>query len=861
MGSRQIVAAAAWLLVAATATADVLLPSSVVVAVLFTLPLIVCGGVGSTGMLWSMTAAVLTLTFVDYFAGVSSTQAALEWAAVVNRSLAAFLLLLVASMVHLRITSEASLRLQQRTLEAQNAELEELNEELSQREEEIVRQNEELQSQTEELERQTEELRVTNEDLAGRERTLEQLLELSRSLTAEMPRSELLDKICETLGLLTTSLASAVLERRGHELAVICHHGFGPEGLRSQVLPYAQSFSSLILSMGQTGYLADLGQRPELVIPQPKEGDALRSALATPLKVHGRSVGTIEIYSAEPRVWDDSQVAMLESLAAQTAISLHNRELLEAIQQERRRFEAAFRTAPFGLLVTDDPQGDAVHLNPAAAAMLGVPLGENIAASTPTGSRLRRSIFRGHEPVSAEQLPLARALAGEEVHGEEFDVRLPKAPSGGLVVLCSAAPIYDGQGRIAGAVAAFADITTHKSLLRELELRRREAEEASVRKTRFLAAVSHDIRTPANAISLMAELIRRSAANPQLVQEIPELAQRLQANTLSLMELVSDVLDVARFDSGKVELVETEFALAELIADECGQVAPLAQDKGIRLVFEPAERPIWLHADRVKLGRILGNLLSNAIKFTQSGSVQVSMGSGPPPEREVEVLVSDTGVGIAPEHLTLIFDEFAQLHNPERDRSKGTGLGLAICKRLIEVMGGSISVQSTLDQGSTFRIALPASCVAIRLAASYGAPGRETKPPLPGQRSGLNLRILLVEDHATTREGTGQILRQEGATVVEVPNGRSALEALEQCSHDVVLLDMMLPDMDGREVLKAIQDDPPPGLKGVVVLTGDLTQERLAEVKNLGADGLIGKPIDVRKMLAALEAYQERPLK
>src|SRR5207244_556782 len=120
-----------------------------------------------------------------------------------------------------------------------------------------------------------------------------------------------------------------------------------------------------------------------------------------------------------------------------------------------------------------------------------------------------------------------------------------------LMLLSSAAPIYDGRGRIVGAVWAFADITTLKQLQRELEVRRREAEEASVRKTRFLAAVSHDIRTPVNAINLLAEVIRRMAGNPELAGQIPEMAQKLQANALSLVDLISDVLDVTRFDSGK----------------------------------------------------------------------------------------------------------------------------------------------------------------------------------------------------------------------------------------------------------------------------------------------------------------------
>ena len=336
---------------------------------------------------------------------------------------------------------------------------------------------------------------------------------------------------------------------------------------------------------------------------------------------------------------------MIESLAAQTLISLQSAELIEGIRQERRRFESAFRTVPFGMAVAEDPEGQRVRLNPAAAALFNVALDENVALSTPTGARLRRYFFRQDRPIAEEEFPLMRALRGEEVPGEELEVAFPTGKR--LVLLASAAPLDDVKGHTVGAVWAFADITTQKELQRELETRRREAEEASVRKTRFLAAVSHDIRTPVNAINLMAEVIRRFAGNAAMANEIPELAQKLQANALSLVALVSDILDIARYDSGKVELQETDFVLSDLIVNECRQLQPLAEEKGLQLSVEFPDRPICLHADRVKLGRILGNLVANALEFTETGSVRVSAASDQ--ERRAILRVADTGIGIAPE--------------------------------------------------------------------------------------------------------------------------------------------------------------------------------------------------------------------
>jgi signal transduction histidine kinase len=165
------------------------------------------------------------------------------------------------------------------------------------------------------------------------------------------------------------------------------------------------------------------------------------------------------------------------------------------------------------------------------------------------------------------------------------------------------------------------------------------------------------------------------------------------------------VLDVARFDSDRVELQENEFPLAGLLSDEHRQMLPLARQKGLALEVEFPADPIVLRADRIKLGRVVGNLIGNAIKFTERGSIR--MGAHRNGDGSVQLTVSDTGIGIAPEHISHIFDEFFQLRNPERDRTKGSGLGLTICKRLVDAMGGTLSVTSKLGEGSTFIVTLP----------------------------------------------------------------------------------------------------------------------------------------------------------
>ena len=246
----------------------------------------------------------------------------------------------------------------------------------------------------------------------------------------------------------------------------------------------------------------------------------------------------------------------------------------------------------------------------------------------------------------------------------------------------------------------------------ELDRRRREAEEGSDRKSRLLASASHDIRSPVSAICLMTEVIRRSSDDPALAAQIPGLAQRLQANARSLADLVSDVLDASSFDSGRVSFHERKLSLNALLVEECDRLLPLAEAKGLHLAAELPEPAIWLRADKVTLARIFGNLLGNAIKFTETGGVAVT--AELMTEQAVLIRVRDTGIGIAPENLARIFDEYAQMNNPGRDRTRGWGLGLAICRRLVEGIGGKITVESHLNHGSVFSVHLPASCVVDR---------------------------------------------------------------------------------------------------------------------------------------------------
>ncbi len=376
--------------------------------------------------------------------------------------------------------------------------------------------------------------------------------------------------------------------------------------------------------------------------------------------------------------------------------------LVESLEAEHQRLRTILSTVPVGVTIAD-VQSNTIIYNTAAARMLGVEPDRRYDLGEMTDRFARTE--RGQE-TERRRHGIIRALAGELVTGIERDFEFPDGRR--LDVLVSAAPLRDRAGKIIGAVSGFVDITDQKKMQALLDEQRRIAEEEGFRKTRFLAAVSHDIRTPTNAINLLAEVIERNAGSPDLVTDLPEIARDMKTSALSLVRLVSDVLDITRYDQGKIDLAPTQFPLAELLHDECRQFAQVAKDKGVEFVCHAPPQSLVIQADRVKLARVVGNLVGNAVKFTRQGRVvlEATQHNG-----SVQIRVSDTGPGIPTEHHHQIFDEYFQIKNPQREHEKGSGLGLAICKRLAHAMEADLSVQSNPGDGSTFTITLPSHCI------------------------------------------------------------------------------------------------------------------------------------------------------
>jgi PAS domain S-box-containing protein len=412
-------------------------------------------------------------------------------------------------------------------------------------------------------------------------------------------------------------------------------------------------------------------------------------------------------------------------------------------------------------------------------------------------------------------------------------------------------PLPSDPAKPRGALALIVDVTDRTHFEAQLQRAAAAAEQASRNKTQFLSAVSHDLRTPVNALSLQAELLARVVEGRDDAEgELGQLAGDIRQAASNLIELINDLLDLTRFDSGGIEHHPTTFALDPWLEATLAPLEAMARDKGLAFSWRVDRPGRTLRADRVKLGRVLVNLAGNAVKFTERGEVEVAVGAI---DGWLALAVRDTGPGIPEDQQERIFDEFAQLRNPERDRTKGTGLGLAICRRLVEAVGGRLTVESRPGRGSTFTALYPPGHLVASAAPPPAADGSA------GVRAVTEAPILLVEDDPHSRKALARLLAHAGYAVADAADGPGALAALDQVRPALILLDLMLPGMDGAEVLRRIRAHPSGGDVPVVVLSGDVMGRRTSEMRAMDVAGMLAKPVDFDELLEVVARHASSP--
>ncbi len=375
-----------------------------------------------------------------------------------------------------------------------------------------------------------------------------------------------------------------------------------------------------------------------------------------------------------------------------------------------------------------------------------------------------------------------------------------------------------------------------RTLAEELEVQRHQVSQADKLKSEFLSNMSHELRTPLNSVLSLSQLMLEDGEGAR-GGETKERLEIIERNGRQLLNLINDILDLSKIESGKLDLFVSSFAVAELVDTAVSSIRPLADEKGLALTVETSEID-GMQSDKDKLQQILLNLLSNAQKFTEKGDIVVSARQ----DNESLVLsVRDTGCGIPEDELPHIFDEFRQVDGSTSRLYGGTGLGLAISQRLATLLGGKLDVQSELGKGSLFTVTLP---MAIEGDAYESEDDRTAVvTDVPKWQSGSAApHILLVEDNQMVSAQVATALEAGGFTVDTAGNGEEGLARINENLPDGMVLDLMMPEVDGFQVLEAIRSTPETACLPVLVLTAkDLTAAERASLSNNNVHELIQK--------------------
>lgn len=558
----------------------------------------------------------------------------------------------------------------------------------------------------------------------------------------------------------------------------------------------------------------------------------LRFYIGLPIQVNDCVVGTLCVLGPDPVIKDLELETRLARLA----------RIAEATLAERHRTNAMRRalSASADALIDCDADGRIVSWSAGAERLFGYSRAEALASNVdiiiPHDMRAAHNAGLKHwQRSGAARLGRRLELPALKKSGDSLDIELWMSVSHS-----------DGAPQIHANIR---DISQRKSQARELSIAKSEAEAANLAKTAFLANMSHELRTPLNGVTAAADMISATC----LSEHQRELADIIKTSSEQLERLIADVLDLARIESGELQLQVESVALGDIVRSVVALCGLKAAEKGVVLTADidpEAEQQVL--ADPVRLKQILTNLVSNSVKFTEEGLIALALWRTHCGGFRFEV--RDTGIGFRPEQRELIFGRFQQADSTVTRRFGGTGLGLAISRDLVAAMGGELDCSGRPGEGAVFWFE-----VSFASADPLSCQGSAS-----GELADFSTaRVLVVDDNPTNRRVAELILHSAGIETVAAENGQLALDALCQQSFDVILMDMMMPVMDGitavrtlraREALKGDGQTP------VVMLTANSLPDHIRASLAAGADRHLAKPITPASLLAVVSDMLEQDM-
>ena len=507
-----------------------------------------------------------------------------------------------------------------------------------------------------------------------------------------------------------------------------------------------------------------------------------------------------------------------------------------------KRLEIAIEQSPVALLITD-LKGVITYASPAFTSITGYTVQEAMGNST---SMLKS----GHNDDAFYKNLWETITSGKIWEGTLINRR----KSGELYhEHMSITPVYDMEGQVTSYLAVKEDITD-RMRIEEEKIARTAAEEANRSKSLFLSNMSHEIRTPLNAIIGFSQILE---GDTTLGPRQKEQVKTITRSGRHLLELINDVLDLSKIEAGKLMNQVEVFCLRDLLEDLEAMFSVISERKGIAFVIDRSPLvPDFIQVDGGKLRQVLINILGNSFKFTAQGSVTVhlSLNTEENPVR-LSVVVSDTGVGIREEDMKSIFDAFIQ--SDAGLQMGGTGLGLSITKRLIEIMGGSISVRSTYGSGTVFTFTVP---VVPADGGEYRYAGPAGGSAVAFDLTGRTVQVLIVDDQKDNLDLLMAILEPMGFTLLRAGNGQKAVEICERENIDLVLMDLRMPVMDGYTAMKHMKNMEGYAAVPVIAVTASAFEDDRKAVLAQGFDGYLKKPFKTEELIAEIADKLDLPL-
>ncbi|MNM11033.1 Sensory/regulatory protein RpfC [compost metagenome] len=529
-------------------------------------------------------------------------------------------------------------------------------------------------------------------------------------------------------------------------------------------------------------------------------------------------------------------------------------EQIEKLGNEYTLILNAVSEGIFGL----DREGRVTFINPAGAYMLDFEYDDILGLSY--RDIIHQTALDG-TPYLPEEAPLLKAI-GSGISHQGKEAVLWRRDGTSFLASYQLTPLLD-KGEYVGAVIVFRDITDEREILQAKE----SAEKADQAKSEFLAIMSHELRTPMNGIMGMTELLSQTGLN----EEQRAYVEIIGDSSDSLLNILNEVLDFSKIEAGKMAITREPYAPGEVLESVIELFRAKAREKNLDLsgTMGPTV-PEVIMGDAARVRQILVNLISNAVKFTECGSILIEVGAeygGSPGQYALTVHVRDTGIGIAPEKLPLLFQSFSQLHPSINRKYGGTGLGLAICKKLVELMGGMIGVESVPEQGSDFYFTLPADTLEREEDGEQAVNGdkeastdrdessRQSSPV--GPKFGP-LRILIAEDQPVNRKLLSTILQKRGYEADLTENGEEAIRAAMEGHYDVIFMDVQMPVMSGLTAAARLRGMlPADRLPYIVAVTAYAGKEDRERCMAVGMRDFISKPFLSSEIERVLRARME----